>query len=309
MTLLDRFRTQPRHKHPDPAVRLEFVEEIPLDDRETIGAIAREDESPKVRLAAVAKLLEPSALGGVLRTDQDEAVRQQAAVMLRDIALDAFEGTTEADGVAAVDALEEVKALVEIARAATRETVALKALSRLADPHALGSVARHAASEAARMGAFAWLRERGEHAELLGLALNGDYKDTATAAVDLVSDRAELEQIAARGKNKSAVKRARTVIREADERQAAGREARGGGASGTPKPRLTRRPHWRLERRRRSRLGLRRSQAAERVGTRPAGSRTGADARGPAGRRRGCRGATGGRGTRRAARSRAASRG
>ncbi len=221
MTLLDRFRTQPRHKHPDPAVRLEFVEEIPLDDRETIAAIAREDESPKVRLAAVAKLLEPSALGGVLRTDQDEAVRQQAAVMLRDIALDAFEGTTEADGVAAVDALEEVKALVEIARAATRETVALKALSRLADPHALGSVARHAASEAARMGALAWLRERGEHAELLGLALNGDYKDTATAAVDLVSDRAELEQIAARGKNKNAVKRARTIIREADERQAA----------------------------------------------------------------------------------------
>ena len=67
--------------------------------------------------------------------------------------------------VAAVDSLVDVKALVEIARAATRETVALRAMSRLADPHTLGSVARHAASEAARMGALAWLRERGERAE------------------------------------------------------------------------------------------------------------------------------------------------
>ena len=114
-----------------------------------------------------------------------------------------------------------VKALVEIARAATRETVALRALSRLADPHTLGSVARHAASEAARMGALAWLRERGEQAELLAVALNGDYKDSAAAAVDLVVDRAAQEQIAARAKNKSAVKRARTLLREADEQQAA----------------------------------------------------------------------------------------
>ncbi len=221
MTLLDRFRTQPRHKHPDPAVRLAYVEEIPLEERDTIVAIAREDESPKVRLAAVAKLLDPAVLGSVTRDDQDEAVQQKAAVMLRDIALDAFEGTSEADGVAAVDALVDVKALAEISRAATREVVALRALSRLADPHTLGSVARHGASEAARMGALAWLRERGEQAELLAVALNGEYKDTAVAAVDLVADRAGHEQIASRGKNKSAVKRARGLIREGDEQQAA----------------------------------------------------------------------------------------
>ncbi len=221
MTLLDRFRTQPRHKHPDPAVRLAYVEEIPLEERETIVAIAREDESAKVRLAAVAKLLDPAALGSVTRDDRDEAVRQKAAMMLRDIALDAFEGTSEADGVAAVDAVTDVKALAEISRAATREVVALRALSRLADPHTLGSVARHAASEAARMGALAWLRERGEQAELLAVALNGEYKDTAIAAVDLIADRAGHEQIASRGKNKSAVKRARGLINEADEQQAA----------------------------------------------------------------------------------------
>jgi hypothetical protein len=42
MTLLDRFRTQSREKNPDPAVRLAFVDELALDDRATIAAVARE---------------------------------------------------------------------------------------------------------------------------------------------------------------------------------------------------------------------------------------------------------------------------
>ena len=43
MTLLDRFRPQPRTSTPDPAVRLAYVEELPLDDRQAIAAMARED--------------------------------------------------------------------------------------------------------------------------------------------------------------------------------------------------------------------------------------------------------------------------
>ena len=38
MTLLDRFRAQSRERHPDPAVRLAYVVEIPLDDRTQIAA-------------------------------------------------------------------------------------------------------------------------------------------------------------------------------------------------------------------------------------------------------------------------------
>ena len=41
MTLLDRFRTQPRQKHPDPAVRLAYVTELPLSERDLIVAAAR----------------------------------------------------------------------------------------------------------------------------------------------------------------------------------------------------------------------------------------------------------------------------
>jgi hypothetical protein len=56
MTLLDRFRAQARDKHPDPLVRLAFVDELPLAEHGTIGAMAREDEDPRVRKAAVAAI-------------------------------------------------------------------------------------------------------------------------------------------------------------------------------------------------------------------------------------------------------------
>jgi hypothetical protein len=222
MTLLDRFRTSPQ-KHPDPAVRLAHVGEIPLTERELIAAFARDDEDVRVRKAAVAKLLDPATLGAIARGDADESVRGEAATMLRDIALEAFEGVTEQDSLDAVDALTDVRALAQIAKTAGREIVALRALSRVSEPHLLGSIARHAESEAARRGAFE--RVRGQQAEVLAVALNGEFKDTTQAAVDLISDRAELEQIAARAKSKSAAKRARAIIRDAEEREAEARRA------------------------------------------------------------------------------------
>lgn len=218
MTLLDRFRTQARHRHPDPAVRLAYVDEIPIDERDVIASIAREDEDPRVRRAAVAKLMDAAALGAIARDDRDETVRGQAAEMLRDLALEAFEGVEEAESLEAIDGLTDNRVLAQIAKTAGREIVALRALSRISDTHVLGSIARHATSEAARRGAFE--RLRGDRGEILGIAMNSEYKDTALAAMDLVTDRAELEQIAARGKNKNAVKRARGTIREADERAA-----------------------------------------------------------------------------------------
>jgi hypothetical protein len=221
MALLDRFRTQSRQKHPDPAVRLAFVEELPLEERELLEAMAREDEDPRVRRAAVGKLLDPGVLGAIAREDADEGVRADATAMLRDIASEEFEGIGEAESLEAVDSLADPRAIAQVARSEVREIVALRAVSRIADVHTLGSIARHAHVEAARRSAFEQLRDRGEHAELLAIALNGEFKDTAVAAAELVTDRDELEQIAARAKNKGAVKRARGVLREAEERAAA----------------------------------------------------------------------------------------
>jgi hypothetical protein len=220
MTLLDRFRTQTRHKHPDPAVRLSYVAEIPLDDREMIAAIAREDEDPRVRRAAVGKLMDSAALGSIARDDADEGVRAAASEMLRDLALEAFEGTGESDSLDAVDAIVDARLLTQVAKTAGREIVALRALSRTSDTHSLGSIARHASSEAVRRAAFERLRERSEHAEILAVAMNSEFKDTALAALDVIADRAELEQVASRGRNKAAGKRARGILREAEERAA-----------------------------------------------------------------------------------------
>jgi Domain of Unknown Function (DUF349) len=220
MTLLDRFRTQTRYKHPDPAVRLSYVAEIPLDDREMIATIAREDEDPRVRRAAVGKLMDSAALGSIARDDADEGVRSAASEMLRDLALEAFEGTGESDSLDAVDAIADARLLAQVAKTAGREIVALRALSRTSDTHSLGSIARHASSEAVRRAAFERLRERSEHAEILAVAMNSEFKDTALAALDVIADRAELEQVASRGRNKAAGKRARGILREGEERAA-----------------------------------------------------------------------------------------
>src|SRR5581483_5705581 len=116
MAILDRFRTVPPNKHPDASVRLAYVEELPIDEREQLAAMARGDDDPRVRRAAVSKRLDPPALAGVAREDADESVREQAIAMLRDMALEAFEGVTEAESLAAVAALTDVKTLTAIAR-------------------------------------------------------------------------------------------------------------------------------------------------------------------------------------------------
>jgi hypothetical protein len=220
MTLLDRFRAQTGDKHADPAVRLAFVEGLPLSDKEAIAAAAREDEDPRVRKAAVQKLMDPAALAVVLRDDGDESVRAQAASMLRDIAVEAFEEVGEAESLQAIDLIADAKALAHVAKTASRESAAARALSRISDVHAVGSVARHAALEPIRFAAFAWLREQNAHDEIVAVAMNSDFKDTALAALELVTDRAELDQVIARARNKSAAKRARTIVREAEEQAA-----------------------------------------------------------------------------------------
>ncbi|HUR36165.1 MAG TPA: DUF349 domain-containing protein, partial [Vicinamibacterales bacterium] len=220
MTLLDRFRAQSRDKHSDPAVRLAFVEELPLSEKEAIAAAAREDDDPRVRKAAVAKLMDPAALAAIVREDKDDTVRAQATAMLRDLALESFEEVGETESHLAIDAIADARTLGQVARTATRETSATRALSRLTDVHALASVARHAALESIRMAALAAVRDQGAPDELLAIAMNSDFKDTALGALELITDRAQLEQVEASGRNKSAAKRARSMMREADERAA-----------------------------------------------------------------------------------------
>ena len=217
MALLDRFRAQPRQKHVDPAVRLGFVQEIPLEERELLAEIAREDPDTRVRRAAVAKLMDPIALGAVAKGDADEAVREQATGMLRDIALEGFEGVGETESLLAVEmlgGLHDVKTLAVVAKTAPREATAARALTRVTDAHVLGAIARHSEHESVRRSAFDTLRDS---SEILSVAINSEFKDPTLSAVERFAERAELEQIAARARNKTAAKRARMILREMDE--------------------------------------------------------------------------------------------
>jgi hypothetical protein len=222
MTLLERFRAQPRQKHADPVVRLAFVQEIPISEREVLAEIAREDGDARVRRAAVAKLMDPAALAGIASADGDETVREQATAMLRDIALESFEGIAEADSLAAVDALADAKALALVAKSAASEAVALRARARVTDPHTLGSIARHGTHESVRRSAFDALHD---DRDILSVALNSEFREPTLAAVERITGRADLEQIASRARNKSAAKRARAIVREMEEREAQEREA------------------------------------------------------------------------------------
>lgn len=221
MTLLERFRAQPRQKHSDPGVRLAFVQEVPISEREVLAEIAREDADVRVRRAAVAKLMDPAPLAAIAAGDTDEAVREQAVAMLRDLALESFEGVSESDSLAAVDALADAKALAAVAKGAANEGVAMRAVARVSDPHVLGSIARHAEHEAVRRAAFEALDDERER---LSVAQNSEFREPALTAVERIGDRRDLEQIAARGRNRSAAKRARAILREIEERDARERE-------------------------------------------------------------------------------------
>src|SRR4029077_14113556 len=52
MGILDRFKTQPKWKASDPAVRAAGLQEIPEDEQDLLAAIVRDDDDPRVRRAA-----------------------------------------------------------------------------------------------------------------------------------------------------------------------------------------------------------------------------------------------------------------
>jgi hypothetical protein len=163
--------------------------------------------------------MDPVMLSAIAREDADADVREGALAMLRDIASDAFEGVSEATGLAAVDVLDDARTLAQIAKTSLREPVGRRALARLetaGGSHVLAAVARQAVLEPIRQSA---LEQLSDAADILAVALNSEFKEAASA-VDRLEDRDDLEQVAARARNKVAAKRARQLLREQDERVA-----------------------------------------------------------------------------------------
>jgi len=228
MSFLDRFKSQPRWKHTDPAIRAAAVPEIPDDEvhRGAIEELAAADEDVRVRTAAIARVADVGSLVRLARSEPDADLRRQIADRLVAIAT-AF-ADTDADAALALDGLDDPKQFSTIAKSSPHDTVRAAALGRVHDPKALSSVARHAADPQTALDAVGRV---GDPAELLNIALKTDHKDAGFAALEKSVDasspdaRETLETVVNRAKNKAVAKRARAMLQAMDEAEAARRAA------------------------------------------------------------------------------------
>jgi hypothetical protein len=211
MGFLDRFKPQPRWRHPDSAVRAAAVDALPDEDQELLRSIASEDPDPQVRRAALARLTDPGTLARLAREDTDDGVRAEAREMAVAMARDA---TDEAEGQGAVEGLSDSRELAIVARTAELVRVALLALSRLSEPRVIAVVARQAGHAAVRAAALARLDARDD---LLAVAVKTEHKDVAIAALERLRDQDALELVAQRARNKMAARRARAALRAMEE--------------------------------------------------------------------------------------------
>jgi hypothetical protein len=210
MGLFDRFRAQPKWKHADAAIRLAGVEELALEEQALLATLARQDADARVRRAAVRKVYDPALLKEVGARDEDAEVRDEAGAVLLDLAIGAFEDSTEGESLKALDHLDDSRHLAAVAKSASAEAVSLAALSRLTDVKAIGSVARRADHAATRLEALARVDDA---EELFAIALKSEHRDVALAAVERVTDGEHLKVLAARAAQKPVARRARGMVR------------------------------------------------------------------------------------------------
>jgi hypothetical protein len=222
MGLLDKLRPLPRWKHADPAVRLEALRD--LTDPLELATLAATDPDPKVRRAAVARTSDSVTLGRIASEDTDPEARDRAADRLLTLATAADSDETVALG--AVRGLTDPRRLAMVAKSDAASSVRAEALARTTDDRALGGVARHARHEATAASA---LDRLADPAELLDVAQNSDHRDVALRAFDRVvspgRDLALLRTIESRAQQKAVSKRARGLIQEIEDAEAARRVA------------------------------------------------------------------------------------
>ncbi len=206
MTLLDRFRKRPRWESEDPAVRADGVrEDLAADEQELLSKLARGDADPRVRRAAVKKVVALAVLGELAQGDADESVRREAEERL----IEKAQGSDEALGLAAVALLHETRHIVQAARSSPLPQVRLAALGLVNDERQVANLAKLAEDPAVRREALARTRS----AELLvEIALKSEHKDVAVGAVDRLDDLAGLTSIVARARHAGASRRARARL-------------------------------------------------------------------------------------------------
>src|SRR5579862_1550723 len=223
MGLLDKLKPQPRWRHADPAVRVEAIRE--LTDPAELASLAETDADAKVRRAAIARVSDAGVLGQIASSHADQETRDRASERLLALAT----GADAEVAVAAIGYLNDPRQLSTIAKSDATDAVRAAALARTTDERALGAIARGAKHEATSLAA---LERVGDQAELLTIALESDSKDVAGRAFDRWAgsaesprDLAQLRSSETRAKQKTVVKRAKVMIQEIEEAEAARRAA------------------------------------------------------------------------------------
>jgi hypothetical protein len=177
---------KPRWQHRDPAVRALAVAELdPTRDADTLGRLARDDDSAMVRARASATLLDLTLLDALIHGDADGAVREAAS--LRIMAL--LAGTVE-----------------NAPPIATR----LHLISHTDNQQVLHHVARHSPAAECRQAALAAI---GDAPTLFELAVSGKDETLRLAAAERLDDDTLLRQLSREGRDKRVIRLARERLK------------------------------------------------------------------------------------------------
>ena len=214
MSILDRLKSQPPWRDPDPLVRIDGIDEIPDEEQDLLGSLAREDEDAHVREAAVSRVQDHGILADIIRSDSNAGVKAAAAEALRDIAVGAAGEPDEARCLAALEGLTDLKQVALVAKQSSLDAVGLAALARLTEPKALGAIAKNSGQTVVRLEAASRVDDP---SELASIARNSEHKDSALAALERITDGGALKSIAGRAKSKIASRRARSMLRALEE--------------------------------------------------------------------------------------------
>ena len=187
---------KPRWQHRDAEVRAQAVATLdPRQDQETLSKLARDDDSARVRAAAVSALLDLHLLDRLIEADGDAGVRDAASE--RFVAL--LAGTV--DGAPAMD---------------TR----LRLIQHTGNARVLLHVARHSPDQACRDAALAAIKEPDA---LYRLALEGADAALRLAAAERLEDATLLRQLGREGRDKKVVRVARDRVKALQARDAEAR--------------------------------------------------------------------------------------
>ena len=134
MSFLDRFKTQPKYRNPDPAIRLAGVAELP-DDAEHWGVIAElaaSDEDVRVRRAAH-RAHRRRRLPGADCADASATSRCGASSPTGWSRSPIAPAETDGDAATALDGLSDQKQFGTVAKSSPHETVRTAALGKIHD--------------------------------------------------------------------------------------------------------------------------------------------------------------------------------